>query len=291
MSLNYSADMFLDLRRALGNDLRIDPFRDWLEALPPWDRTPRIDNLLCKMFGADDEAIVKWASRYIGIGAVQRAFEPGAKIDEVPVLLGDQGSGKSAFVRAWFSESQHEWHGDGVDLGARPKEQSEQLAGRAVCELSELAGLRKAEIEKLKNFITRQDDGQFRWAYARSPVPSPRVCVFVGTTNEPECLPNDPSGNRRFVVIELAHGCDVQAASVDREQWWAEALARYHDGERANLPRELHLVAAETRGEPSGSGQCGGRDPRRDGRSRRYRLHVERVVRGCVFTRRWPPAR
>ena len=245
MPLKYSAEMFLDLRRALGNDLRIDPFRDWLGELPPWDGTPRIDNLLCLMFGAEDAPLVRWASRYIGIGAIQRAYKPGAKIDEVPVLLGDQGSGKSAFVRAWFSESHHEWHGDGVDLGARPKEQSEQLSGRAVCELSELAGLRKAEIEKLKSFITRQDDGQFRWAYARSPVPSPRVCVFVGTTNEPECLPNDPSGNRRFVVIELAHGCDVQAASVDRSQWWAEALARYHDGDRANLPRELHQVAAD----------------------------------------------
>ena len=245
MPLKYSAEMFLDLRRALGNNLRIDPFRDWLGELPPWDGTPRIDNLLCLMFGAEDVPLVRWASRYIGIGAIQRAFLPGAKIDEVPVLLGDQGTGKSAFVRAWFSESQHEWHGDGVDLGARPKEQSEQLSGRAVCELSELAGLRKAEIEKLKSFITRQDDGQFRWAYARSPIPSPRICVFVGTTNEPECLPNDPSGNRRFVVIELAHGCDVQAASVDRSQWWAEALARYHKGERASLPRDLHQAAAD----------------------------------------------
>ena len=246
MPLKYSAEMFLDLRRALGNNLRIDPFRDWLGELPPWDGVPRIDNLLCLMFGAEDAPLVRWASRYIGIGAIQRAFQPGAKIDEVPVLLGEQGSGKSAFVHAWFSESQHEWHGDGVDLGARPKEQSEQLSGRAVCELSELAGLRKAEIEKLKSFITRQDDGQFRWAYARSPVPSLRLCVFVGTTNEPECLPNDPSGNRRLVVIELAHGCDVQAASVDRVQWWAEALARYHDGKRANLPRDLHEVAADS---------------------------------------------
>ena len=246
MPLKYSAEMFLDLRRALGNNLRIDPFRNWLEGeLPPWDGKPRIDGLLCQMFGADDTRLVRWASRYIGIGAIQRAFQPGAKIDEVPVLLGDQGSGKSAFVRAWFSESQHEWHGDGVDLGARPKEQSEQLSGRVVCELSELAGIRKAEIEKLKAFVTRQDDGQFRWAYARSPVPSPRVCIFVGTTNEPECLPNDPSGNRRFVVIELAHSCDVQAAAIDREQWWAETLARYHDGERANLPRDLHLAAAD----------------------------------------------
>ena len=245
MPLKYSAEMFLDLRRALGNDLRRDPFRDWLEALPPWDGEPRIDGLLGDMFGAEDGPLTRWASRFIGIGAIQRTFQPGCKLDEYPILFGEQGAGKSAFVRAWFSEAQHEWHGDAVDLSAGPKEQAEQLAGRVVCELSELAGIRKAEVERLKSFVTRQDDGQFRWAYARSPVPSPRVCIFVGTTNEAECLPNDPSGNRRFVVVDLKHGCNVQAASVDREQWWAEALARYRDGARANLPRDLHSVAAE----------------------------------------------
>ena len=117
-----------------------------------------------------------------------------------------------------------------------------------MCELSELTGIRKAELERLKAFITRQDDGQFRWAYARAPIPSPRLCAFIGTTNAAECLPNDPSGNRRFVVVALQRGCDVEAASVDRNQWWAEALSRYQAGERANLPRELH-AQAEARAE------------------------------------------
>ena len=245
MPLKYSAEVFLDLRRALGNGLRRDPFRDWLEALPPWDGVGRIDGLLTGLFGAEDDPLTRWASRYIGIGAVQRALAPGCKIDEMPVLLGAQGVGKSAFARNWFSEVQHEWHGDAVDLGDKPKEQAEQLAGRVVCELSEMTGIRKAELERLKSFITRQDDGQFRWAYARAPVPSPRMCVFIGTTNEAECLPNDPSGNRRFVVVALERGCDVEAASVDRDQWWAEALARYQKGERANLQRELLPLAAE----------------------------------------------
>ena len=245
MPLKYSAEVFLDLRRALGNDLGRDPFRDWLEALSPWDGRPRIDGLLTNLFGAEAEPLTQWASRYIGIGAIQRTYEPGCKLDEVPVLLGAQGVGKSAFARNWFSEEQHEWHGDAVDLGARPKEQAEQLAGKVVVELLEMTGIRKAELERFKSFISRQDDGQFRHAYARAAVPSPRVCVFIGTTNEAECLPNDPSGNRRFVVVALERGCDVEAASVDRNQWWSEALARYRAGERANLPRELHTLAAE----------------------------------------------
>ena len=70
--------------------------------------------------------------------------------------------------------------------------------------------------------------------------------MFVGSTNEADCLPNDPSGNRRFVVVELMHGCDVEArGAAERVQWWAEALHRYRAGERANLPRDLILLAAD----------------------------------------------
>ena len=244
-ALTYGRDMFLELRAALGHEARVDPFIAWLDELPPWDGVPRIDGLLTGMFGAADDALSKWASCYIGIGSIQRAYEPGATLDEVPVLIGEQGCGKSAFVREWFSEDQYEWHGDAMDLAAPHKQQAEALAGRVVIELSEMTGIRKAELERLKSFITRRDDGQHRGAYRRATEPSPRRCIFVGTSNELEALPNDPSGNRRFVVIELRHGCDVQAAARGRVQWWAEALARYHAGEPANLPRELMPEAAE----------------------------------------------
>ena len=109
--LKYSADMFIDLRRALGNNLRIDPFIEFLKALPEWDGQPRIDTLLTDMFGSADDALSKWASRYIGLGAIQRSMEPGCQLDEVPVLLGGQGVGKSHFVRAWFDDTQHAWCG------------------------------------------------------------------------------------------------------------------------------------------------------------------------------------
>ena len=245
--LKYSPDMFHHLRLALGNNARVDPFLEKLQSLPAWDGVSRIDTLLSEMFGAEDTPLMRWASRYAGMAGVQRALEPGCKLDEVPVLLGKQGCGKSAFIRCWLEDNEHEWHGDGVDLAAKPKEQAEQMAGRVLVELSELTGMRKAEVERLKSFITRRDDGQFRWAYARSPVSSPRMVALMGTTNEPECLPNDPSGNRRFIVVELPRGCDVEQASAgERVQWWCEALAHYQAGERANLPRTLLHDARET---------------------------------------------
>ena len=137
MPLKYSAEMFLDLRRALGNGLRRDPFVDWLEALPPWDGVPRIDGLLGRLFGAEDGTLVRWASRYIGIGAIQRAFQPGAKIDEVPILLGEQGTGKSAICpRVVFRSAAR------MARGRRRPERAAQGAGRTACWARRLRAIR-----------------------------------------------------------------------------------------------------------------------------------------------------
>ena len=192
--LMYGRDTFHDLRDALGFNREVDPFAEKLQSLPAWDGTPRIDTLLCDMFGAEDTPIVRWASRYAGMAGVQRALEPGSKLDEIPILLGEQGCGKSAFIRCWLEEHEHDWHGDAVDLAGSEKEQAEQMKGRVLVELSELVGMRRAQVEGLKSFITRRNDGQHRGAYARDPEPFLRRVALLGSTNEMEPLPNDPSG-------------------------------------------------------------------------------------------------
>ena len=55
--------------------------------------------LLIDLFGAEDTERNRWAGRYIPIGAIQRTFDPGCKLDEILVLVGEQGSGKSTYVR------------------------------------------------------------------------------------------------------------------------------------------------------------------------------------------------
>ena len=71
-----------------------------------------------------------------------------------------------------------------------------------------------------------------------------RRFVMVGTTNNESDLPNDPSGNRRFVPVPLAHGTNVEAfMSENRAQLWAEALHLYRAGERASLPTRIDALA------------------------------------------------
>jgi hypothetical protein len=114
-------------------------------------------------------------------------------------------------------------------------------------EVGELAGMRKAEAETIKLYISKQAD-RFRPAYGRRLQEFPRQCIFIGTTNETEFL-RDTTGNRRFWVVDTPHNpprdmwAELTPATV--RQVWGEAVQMYKDGEKMFLPKELEAVARE----------------------------------------------
>ena len=239
-------------RDAVLRDNQTDPFIESIEALPPWDRAPRIDSLLVRLWGVDatQEELARWASRYPLVGAIQRAYTPGDKLDEFPILVGHQGCGKSVFLKYLLPE-RCPWFGDGVNLAADVKLFVEQIQGLAIAEVGEMAGLRKAEVEQVKAAVSRTVDA-VRLSYRRDPEHLPRRTVFVGTANPGgSIVPNDLSGNRRFVPIVLTATRCLIGRPEDyldgvRDQLWAEALHRYRDGTRANLPAALAERAFES---------------------------------------------
>ena len=245
--LYWGRDAFHDPLNALAFNREVDPFEEWLDRLPPHDGKERLPELLPRLFGAPDDDLSTWAGRYLFLGGVQRTYEPGCKIDQIPVLIGKQDIGKSAFARAAVPPEMPELFCDGIRWDMREREQVEATLGRVVCEISEMAGRSKAEIEHVKSFISRQDDGHVRLVWHRSTEHLPRRFVMIGTTNNPNDLPNDPSGNRRFVPIPLEHGSDVEKyMDENREQLWAEAMVAYHThGQGAALPRWLHASQRE----------------------------------------------
>ena len=244
--LAWGREAFHDTLNALLHYRERDPFLDYLDGLPEWDGFARLEGMLCNMFKVAWSPLAEWASQFIFLGAVQRTYEPGCKLDEIPVLIGPQGIGKSALLREAVPPDIPDLHGDGLRWDAPIKEQVEAVLGRLIVEVGEMAGRRRADIEQVKGFITRQDDGHVRLAYARSPESLPRRFILVATTNDESDLPNDPTGNRRFVPIVLRDGVNVEAWMAEaREQLWAEALHLYGQGRRANLPRELFEAQRE----------------------------------------------
>ena len=165
----------------------------------------------------------------------------------MPVLYGPQGIGKSALLRALLPRKQDSWFCDSLRLTSSTKELAETIQGRAIVEVSEMSGARKADLEKLEAFLSAVDDGTVRFAYRRDPETRLRRCILVGTSNNEFMLPNDPTGLRRFVPIKLnpAKSKIEEHIAEQREQLWAEALIRYHNKVRAGLPFALRGAAAK----------------------------------------------
>lgn len=227
-----------------------DPLRDMLDGLPAWDGEPRAETILVDYLGADDTAYTRAATRLMLNGALMRAFHPGCKFDSMIVLVGGQGGRKSSLVRKLNMD-------DGLfldqigDIGR--KEASENLQGAWIVEVGELEGLRKREVETVKQFVSRQDD-KYRTPYGKFSEIRPRRCIFIGTTNSTSFL-KDITGNRRFLPI----ACNVERARLDLfapeadayiRQVWAEMVFEYRElgSLPLVLPEGLRAEAEEAQG-------------------------------------------
>jgi putative DNA primase/helicase len=215
------------------------PIKDYLKSLE-WDGVPRVDTLLIDYFGAEDNLYTREAIRKTLAGAVARVFNPGCKFDMVLVLVSAQGAFKSTFIKTlgkeWYSDSFSSVHGT---------QAFEQIQGVWIMELAELAGLRKADVEAVKHFLTKQEDS-FRPAYGRVTQINKRQCVFFATTNKKDFL-NDSSGNRRFNPVDARpekitkHVVNDLPQEVD--QIWAEAMQLYKKHETLYLSPEAEKIA------------------------------------------------
>lgn len=217
-----------------------DPVREYLLGLV-WDGMERLDTLFIDYLGAEDTGYTRAVTRKMFTAAVARCFRPGCKFDQICILSGKQGIGKSLLLsrmgREWFNDSITSFDG---------KDARENLRGVWIVELGELTAFSRSESEAAKQFLSQTED-RYRAAYGRRTVQYPRRCVFFGTSNGSDFL-RDTTGNRRFWPIDccferrtrVVHD-DLTPSEVD--QLWAEAMARYNAGEDLMLWDELHAAA------------------------------------------------
>lgn len=220
---------------------KFHPVRDYLDGCA-WDGEPRLETLLVDYLGAEDTPYTRAVTRKAFVAAVARIYRPGCKFDYMLTLRGKQGLGKSALIAKmggeWFSDSFTTMQG---------KDAYEQNMGVWIMEIGELAGMRKAEAETIKLYISKQVD-RFRPAYGRRIQEFPRQCIFIGTTNETQFL-RDTTGNRRFWVVDTPN-------RPRQNMWdeltperirliWAEAVDLFRKGEALFLPAELEAAARE----------------------------------------------
>lgn len=213
------------------------PIRQMLDTLV-WDNIPRLDTWMISYLDAEDTPLNEAIGRITLIAAVRRVRQSNVKFDTIPVLEGAQGTGKSSALRILAGPG---YHSDNEILTLDTKAQMEAMEGVWIYELSELSGLNKAEVERMKAFASRDVD-RARMSYARFSEARSRQTVFIGTTNESKYL-KDRTGNRRFLPVKTGR-IDLEGLQRDRDQLWAEAAFREAQGESIILPTELWAAAA-----------------------------------------------
>ena len=232
--------------KALGivtDNRRFNPLRDFVKNLPEWDGVPRVDTLLIDYLGAEDTAYVRAVTRKTLVGAINRVLTPGCKHDTVLVLDGKPGIGKSTLLNKLGGK----WFSDSLSLtDTRDKTAAEKLQGVWIMEIGEMQGTRKADVDILKGFISRQVD-EYRPAYGRVVERHPRITIICGTTNSTTGFLRDTTGNRRFwpVTVEGGKKSVWDMSEDDRLQIWAEAFIYSVEGEDTFLDPELEKEAAK----------------------------------------------
>lgn len=233
-----------DAFQVVQDENRFNTLKDYLKSLK-WDGKERLDTLIIRYLNAYDTPYVRAVTRKWFTAAVARIFEPGKKFDNMLVLCGPQGIGKSTLVqtmsRGRFTDSLSDLKGKGA---------YEQLRGAWLAEIAELAGFKRTDVETIKNFISKTED-TYRPAYGEFLRTFKRQTVFFGTTNDPEFL-RDRTGNRRFWPVEVRGGDVIPKGGVlqgledEVDQLWAEAVVRYREGEVLWLEdAELQRIARE----------------------------------------------
>ncbi len=233
---NYDINCSRSLDQAIqivSNENRYHPIRDLLNGLK-WDGVPRVENILSHFLGVEKTELAVEALKLFMLGAVSRAFHPGCKFEISICIVGEQGAGKSTFLK--FLALKDEFFSD--DLKRLDDEKAVvKILGHWIIELPEMVAFSNTRtIEEIKSFISREKD-TYRTPYDKHPRDRKRQCVFAGTSNKLEVLPMDKSGNRRIIPIEARmEKAEVHIMDSEEEsrsyilQAWAEIMEIFRSG-------------------------------------------------------------
>lgn len=185
-----------------------------------WDGEKRLETLFIDYLGCEDNVYTREVSEKSLVAAAKRAIYGGIKWDNMPILIGPQGVGKSTFLKILGMD----WYNDSL-VNVEGKDACELIQGSWILEMGELSSLRKSEMNLVKNFLSRTDD-VFRASYGRRAQKYPRRCTFFGTANDTNFL-RDETGNRRFWPIDCFIFNPKKSIFDDLkdelDQIWAEA--------------------------------------------------------------------
>ena len=218
-----------------------NPVQDYLNSLV-WDGIKRIETIFIKCFDVEDTKLTRALSKKWFIAGPKRIFEPGCQFDNMIVLDGDQGIGKTTFCRTISNNLYSEIRFD--EIGN--KDIVDKLNKSWIVIIDEMDNFGKKEMASIKSFLSVKKD-VVRLAYAKNTVTYYRHCVFIGSLNDETFLKDITSSTeRRFWVFKCRKTSKDDSISkiLTKEvvdQLWAEAMYYYRENPDIYLDIEPEL--------------------------------------------------
>ena len=215
-----------------------NPIKEYVESLK-YNGKSNIEQLVMSLNSST--ADLRWRTAMVKhwlIGIIESIY--GKKCDIMLILSGVQDSGKTEFFRQllpqplmrYFSESQ-------LDEG---KDDKLLMTQKLIIFDDEFAGKSKQDSKKMKLMLS-SSSFSLRAPYGKKNMDYKRIAVLCGTSNDVELL-NDPTGNRRYVIITIDGKNNFDLFnSVDKEQVIAEAYFLWRTGQTSKItPEEKEIM-------------------------------------------------
>ena len=235
---NFKAKI-VDLETAIisaSDKFRYHPIKNKITSTA-WDETPRAETFFIDVLGVEDNVYNRECTRKWLLASLTRLFENGVKFDEMIILQGGQGIGKSTTLQrlslGYYTDITEKL-GDEVTF---------KVMRTWLVELSELSTMKKTDSDTFKAWLSATKD-TVRKKFGSDPGDYPRAFTILGTTNNKEIL-KDRTGNRRYWLMY----CDKDNIkntiwSLDSQyilQLWSEVYQWYKNKETLLISDETKL--------------------------------------------------
>lgn len=189
---------------------------------------------LCTYFGDDQGNVRAFLYRWM-LGCVGRVLD--GFQNYTLVLKGVQGAGKSTFAR-WLCSIGEQYYQEG-EINPFDKDHKLRLGQRFIICADEFnpSLMKRSERRALKGYLSQETITE-RPPYAHYNRFLKRTANIIATTNDATFL-DDPTGNRRYLVLDLTRLDHAYATDLNAELVWADIVQRYLYGLRGTPGSDL----------------------------------------------------
>ncbi len=199
-----------------------NPIGEYLKKLPKWDGQNHIARVFSRIPGISSEQL-----NYLTIW-LRSAVAHWMQMDMlhgnecVPTLIGQQGCGKTVFVRRLLPPHLREYFLGHLNL-ANKFDKEMALTNNLLVNLDELDAIRPPQQASLKQALSVNKVNS-RPIFGRTQEDRPRFASFVATTNNRHPL-QDSTGSRRYICIRIPDGQLIDnTGEIDYGQLYAQVV-------------------------------------------------------------------